>query len=73
MTDDGSRPTWLPDGSGILYHDDGDIFLFDLETLDTRALDLPGFTVLTTLSADGAWLYYASYEFGSDIWLVELD
>ena len=59
--------SWSPDGRGIVFEENGDLFLMDLvsRVRRTRA-STPGFESYPRFSPDGRWLAYSSDESGRD-------
>lgn len=72
-------PSWSPDGSKIAYtsveNDDGDIFIIDVATRETRRLvHRPGFDGLPTWAPDGTQIAFGGAHGDSvSIWIVNAD
>jgi Tol biopolymer transport system component len=62
-----AETSWSPDDKGIAYMDDGALRIFDLETKQSRGLDIgPGMGLLPSWSPDGGAVAFYSAVFGKD-------
>jgi hypothetical protein len=68
-------PTFTPDGTQVVFHDDGDLVVIDVDGSNRRVLvDRPSSAFESAVSPDGKQVAFASDHDGNDdIWLVDIE
>lgn len=68
-------PTFTPDGTQVVFHDDGDLVVIDVDGSNRRVLvERPSSAFESAVSPDGTKVAFASDHDGNDdIWLVDFE